>query len=429
MAKITAKELEKLIRDGVPKRTPLGDGLYLTITKGGSNSFAYRYQIKGRRRQIGLGAFCPTSNTLAVARNKALNTQVMVRQGIDPIEQVKLQNKQKESDLMAQEEQDAMERATFSALAIEYIKTKSPEWKNIKHKQQWKNTLTTYAFPVIGDMPVSEIETKHILKILNPIWTTKTETATRVRIRMELILDYAKFHERRTGSNPARWRGHLQTTLPSPTKIKKRKHHPALPYNELPQFMLELAARDGIGARALEICILHANRTQEVLKARWDQFDLESQVWIIPEENMKKGIEHRIPLTDKALKILNRLHTHRVSDYVFPNQSTGNQLSQAGMSSVLKRMNKDNRWRDKNGRNITIHGFRSTFRDYVAEQTNTPQRTAEHALAHRLKDASEAAYQRGDLIAKREILMQTWANYCYPSETKVSNISRLKPKS
>jgi integrase len=413
VAKITAKGLEKLIRDGAPKRTPLGDGLYLTITNSGSTSFAYRYQIKGTRRQIGLGAFCPSNNTLAMARHKALNAQVTVRQGIDPIEQGKLHEKKKEADLIAQEGIEAMEKATFRALAIEYIKIHSPEWKNIKHKQQWKNTLLTYAFPVIGNMPVSEIETKHILKILNPIWTTKTETATRVRTRIELILDYAKVNKWRSGSNPARWRGHLQTSLPSPTRIKKLKHHPALPYTELPRFMLELADRDGIGARALEICILHANRTQEVLKARWDQFDLESQVWIIPEENMKKGIEHRIPLTDKALEILNRLHTHRVSDYVFPNQSTGNQLSQAGMSSVLKRMNKDNKWQDKDGRNITVHGFRSTFRDYIAEQTNTPQRTAEHALAHGLKDASEAAYQRGDLIDKRKSLMQVWANYCY----------------
>ena len=429
MAKITAKGLEKLIRDNVPKRTPLGDGLYLTITKSGSASFAYRYQIKGKRRQIGLGAFCPLNNTLAIARSKALNAQVMVKRGVDPLEQVKLNEEEKEAELRAKEGLEAMKKATFEALAIKYIKIKSPEWKSAKHKQQWKNTLTTYAFPVIGNMPVSEIETKHILKVLNPIWTTKTETATRVRARMELILDYAKFHERRTGSNPARWRGHLQTSLPSPTKIKKRKHHPALPYTELPQFMLELAAQNGIGARALEMCILQANRTQEILKARWDQFDLESQVWIIPEENMKKGIEHRIPLTDKAIEILKRLNTHRVSDYVFPNQSTGNQLSQAGMSSVLKRMNKDNKWQDKDGRDITVHGFRSTFRDYVAEQTNTPQRTAEHALAHGLKDASEAAYQRGDLIEKRQPLMQLWADYCYPSGAKVINMPRLKPKS
>ena len=426
MAKITAKGLDKLIRDGVPKRTPLGDGLYLTITKSGSTSFAYRYQIKGTRRQIGLGAFCPSNNTLAMARHKALNAQVNVRQGIDPIEQRTLLSKKKEADLIAQEETEAMEKATFRTLALEYIKIHSPEWKNIKHKQQWKNTLSTYAFPFIGSMPVSEIETKHILKILNPIWSSKTETAKRVRTRMELILDYAKVNNWRSDSNPARWRGHLQTSLPSPTKIKKLKHHPALPYAELPKFMLELMDQNGIGARALEMCILHANRTQEVLKARWDQFDLESRVWTIPEENMKKGIEHRIPLTDRALEILNRLHTYRVSDYVFPNQSTGHHLSQAGMSSVLKRMQKDNKWQDKDGRNITVHGFRSTFRDYIAEQTDTPQRTAEHALAHRLKDASEAAYQRADLIEKRQILMQVWANYCYPSGAKVINIPRVK---
>jgi len=417
MAKMTAKGLEKLMRENEPKRTALGDKLYLSITKGGSASFGFRYAVGKSSRLMGLGAFCPVNNTLAMARAKALNIQAMLKQGADPLEQIKQNQKQAKANLIAQEGLEAMEQATFSALAVEYIAIKSPEWKNAKHKQQWLNTLTTYAFPVIGNMPASKIETKHILKVLTPIWTTKTETATRVRTRMELILDYAEVHKWRAGSNPARWRGHLQTSLPSPAKMKKVKHHPALPYAELPQFMAQLATMDGIGARALEMCILHANRTQEILKAKWDEFDEDNQVWTIPEENMKKDIEHRIPLTDQAMKMLALLRKHRLGDYVFPNQSNGKHLSQAGMSSVLRRMGRTD---------ITVHGFRSTFRDYVAEKTNTPQRTAEAALAHQLKDKAEAAYQRGDLIEKRKMLMQTWANYCYPSKRKVLQMPTAK---
>jgi integrase len=426
MAKITAKGLEKLMRELAPKRTPLGDGLYFTITKGGSASFSYRYQIKGKRRQIGLGAFCPVNNTLGIARTKALNAQAMVRQNIDPLEQIKLKEKQKEDDLVAQKNLKKMEQATFEVLAAEYIKNKSPEWKNPKHRQQWHNTLVTYAFPFIGKMPVSAIETTHILKVLTPIWRTKTETATRVRTRMELILDYAKFHKWRSGSNPARWRGHLQTSLPNPGKIRKVKHHPALPYTQVAQFIKELGARRGIGARALEICILHGNRTKEIRMATWDQFDLEARVWTVPAKNMKKGIEHRIPLSRQAIKMLESLSSHITSDYVFSNHYSDLHLSESGMSSALNRMNKDGKWKDKDGEKITVHGFRSTFRDYVAEQTNTPQRTAEHALAHGLKDASEAAYQRGDLIQKREILMQQWADYCYPSGAKVIQMPTVK---
>ena len=410
MVTMTAKGLEKLIKDSIPKRTALGGGLYLSITKGGSASFGFRYKIKGKSRLIGLGAFCPTNNTLAMARNKAVELKGITNQGIDPIEKSLETTQTEQAAIKARQIKDKMNQATFDKIALEYIESKKAEWKNAKHHQQWTNTLATYAFPTIGKMPVADIETEHVLAILKPIWNTKTETATRVRTRLEAVLSYAEAHKWRTGGNPARWRGHLSAILPSPQKLKDRKHHSALPYSELPQFMGILSKTDGMGARALEMTILTATRTKESLGAKWSEIDLDNRVWTIPKERMKAGIEHRIPLSGQAMKILSQMAEHKMSDYVFPNRSNGKPMSNAGMSSVLKRLERTD---------ITVHGFRSTFRDYVAEKTNTPERTAEAALAHKLKDASEAAYQRGDLIEKREILMQTWANYCYPTGEKV----------
>ena len=410
MANITAKGLEKLIRDGVSGRTPIGGGIYLTIKPGGSASFGYRYQIKGRRRQIGLGAYCPNTNTLTIARAKAINLKAMINKGIDPIEQSIQDQKRAEAVNKENKIKDEMNLATFDSVALEYIESKKAEWKNAKHQQQWVNTLTTYAFPSIGKMPVADIETAHVLAVLKPIWNTKTETATRVRTRLEAVLSYAEAKNWRAGGNPARWRGHLSAILPSPQKLKDRKHHSALPYGELPQFMSILSNTDGMGARALEMTILTATRTKESLGAKWSEIDLDNRVWTIPKERMKAGVEHRIPLCDQAMKIITKMADHKMSDYVFPNRSNGKPLSNAGMSSVLKRLERTD---------ITVHGFRSTFRDYVAEKTNTPGRIAEAALAHKLKDASEAAYQRGDLIEKRQILMQLWGNYCYPTGKKI----------
>jgi len=410
MVAITAKGIDKLIKEGIAKRTALGGGLYFSITQSGSSSFGFRYKLKGKSRLIGLGAFCTVNNSLAIARIKAINLQGLVRQGIDPMEQALQQEKREQAENQAAEVKAEFNQATFDRVALEYIDSKSAEWKNAKHHQQWVNTLTTYAFPVIGKTPVGDIETAQVLKILKPIWTTKTETATRVRTRIELVLDYAEALKLRSGSNPARWRGHLATILPNAAKIRKIEHHPALPYSELQPFMGILLVTNGIGARALEISILTASRTFEVLGATWGEFDLDKRVWTVPQERMKAGVEHRIPLSAAAMKILKVLHDGRISDYVFPNLTTGKNLSNAGMSSVLKRMGRTD---------ITVHGFRSTFRDWVAEKTNTPERIAESALAHRLKDASEAAYQRGDLIEKRQTLMTNWANYCYPTKDKV----------
>ena len=348
-----------------------------------------------------------------MARTNAADLKAMINKGIDPIEHSIQERNRALAAEKANKVKDEINQATFDRISLEYIDLKKAEWKNAKHHQQWINTLTTYAFPVIGKMPVADIETAHVLAVLKPIWNTKTETATRVRTRLEAVLSYAEAKNWRTGGNPARWRGHLSAILPSPQKLKDRKHHSALPYGELPQFMSILSNTDGMGARALEMTILTATRTKESLGAKWSEIDLDNRVWTIPKERMKAGVEHRMSFERSGHeRFSHKWQTHEMSDYVFPNRDSGKPMSNAGMSSVLKRLDRTD---------ITVHGFRSTFRDYVAEKTNTPERTAEAALAHKLKDASEAAYQRGDLIEKREILMQTWANYCYQSNWRESD--------
>jgi integrase len=400
---LTAKEIEAIIRRGVVKSHPVGSNLYLRINKGGSIDWVFRYQLRGKRTPLGMGGYDSKANNLAIVRRKVNQAKVNINQGIDPLEL-------KREEKIAAKTKAAQDRHTFESVALEYIESKKAEWKNIKHHQQWINTLYQYAFPVIGKLPVSAIDTNHILAILKPIWNTKTETATRVRTRIEAVLSYAEAHQWRSDANPARWRGHLSVILPSPQKLKDLKHHAALPYSELPAFMQVLSNTDGVGARALSIAILTASRTTEVLQARWDEISFHERTWSIPKERMKAGIEHRIPLSDQAIKIFRLLESHRMSDWIFPNRTNGHHLSNAGMSSVLKRMGRTD---------ITVHGFRSSFRDYVAEKTSTPPRIAEAALAHKLKDSVEAAYQRSDLLDKRRVLMQTWANYCLEKSKKV----------
>ena len=410
MAKMTAKGLEKLIRENKPKRTALGNNLYLSITKGGSASFGFRYAVGKSSRLMGLGSYCPVNNNLAIARSKALNVQAMFRQGIDPIEQVVKDAVIKQADDLANAFNAVKDQATFERVALEYIDTKKAEWKNPKHTAQWKNTLVTYAFPKIGSMPVDNIGTQHILKVLKPIWNTKTETASRVRGRIELILDYAEVQKWRTGSNPARWKGHLKSILPSPQKIIEVKHHKAMPYEELPTFLSDLKLMDGMGARCLEMAILTCLRTNECTGAKWSEIDLNKQLWTVPKARMKKGVEHRIPLSDKAMELLIKLSEQRTNDYVFPSSSNNGGISNGTMDALLIR---------KGYKPYTVHGFRSTFRDYITEKTNTAWRTGEEALAHKLADKAEAAYQRGDLLEKRMVLMQTWSDYCYQPTAKV----------
>jgi integrase len=346
-----------------------------------------------------MGGYHPKYNNLGIVRKKVAQAKINLINGIDPLEQ-------KRAEKLKIKTKAVSDSLTFEYVSLEYIKTKRAEWKNAKHNQQWINTLNKYAFPIIGKIPVSSIETSHILAILKPIWLSKTETATRVRARIEAILSYAEAHKWRSEANPARWRGHLSVILPSPQKLKNIKHHAALPYSDLPDlpdFMRVLLAIDGMGAKALLVAILTATRTSEVLHANWTEIDLDQGIWIIPKNRMKAGVEHRIPLCNKVINLLKLLKSQRVNDWVFPNLVNGHHLSSAGMSSVLKRIGRTD---------ITVHGFRSTFRDYIAEKTNFSSRLAEAALSHKLKNKVEAAYQRGDLIEKRKELMEVWADYC-----------------
>jgi integrase len=384
-----------------------GNGLYLQVAQSGTRSWIYRYQLYGKRRDLGLGGF--PSVSLANARRDRDKKRMLVKAGIDPL------NVKAKQKALAQEHVVSQKRKakTFQVCAEEYIAKKEAEWKNAKHGQQWVNTLTQYAFPIIGNTSVEDIENEQILQILNPIWLTKTETATRVRNRIELVLDYASALKYRSSENPARWRGNLEAILPKPSKIRTVKHHKALPYREISQFMSDLSQRDGLAARALELTILTAARTSETLNSTWGEFDLEQKVWTIPASRMKMNKEHRIPLSSTALNILSLLGQTNESSYVFPGMKQYKPLSNMSMATLLRRMERTD---------ITVHGFRSTFRDWIAETTNFPQRVAETALAHKLKDNAEAAYQRGDLIEKRRKLMKAWANYCYSKESSVSRI-------
>nr|WP_254846014.1 site-specific integrase [Xanthomonas axonopodis] len=277
--------------------------------------------------------------------------------------------------------------------------------KNDKHKAQWRSTLETYAYPYIGDLDVKQIDTPHVLAALDPIWITKNETASRVRGRIERVLAWATVSGHRTGDNPARWRGHLSEALAAPAQAKKVEHHAALPYAELPAFLSALEGQIGIGANALRFAILTATRTGEVIGARWDEFDLEENVWTIPVERMKAGKEHRVPLSSAALEILSAMRnfaTESGDGFVFPGAKNGSPLSNMAMLATLKRMGRTD---------ITAHGFRSTFRDWAGQETHHPREVIEHALAHQLKSKTEAAYARGDLLRKRRALMDDWATY------------------
>ena len=361
MAKRTSKlQLDAIIKGKVPKRYPLGDGLYFTIKKSGAMSFGIRYQINGEPDYKGLGAYDKVNNNLGIARAKCEAYRVQIKQGINP----KIEEK-KEADLKrsATALADQLKDSTFAKYAYKHIKNLEPSWTNIKTAAQWQSSLEQYAFPVIGDTPVSDVSRTQVLAILQPIWFEKTETADRVRRRIAAILDAAISDDLRTERNPAIWRGSLHGKLPSVESVKKAKApteeraHASLHYTELPIFMEALREQDGMGARALEFCILNANRTTEVLDATWDEFDLEQGIWSIPARRTKGRERHNIPLSKESIALIKQQQQLKISDFVFPNRSNGKSLSQAGMSSVLKRMNKIKEWKDIHGQLITVHGF------------------------------------------------------------------------
>jgi len=371
-----------------------GAGLYLQVSKSGSKSWIMRYTLDGKPCEMGLGSF--VTFTLADARQRATAQRKLLTDGIDPLAK-------KHSDLLARRMADA-NIITFDKAAAAFITANSPAWRNAKHGDQWRNTLATYASPVIGALPVSKIETAHVLRILSPIWSTKTETATRVRGRIEKILDWAKVQGYRTGDNPAAWRGHLSEALPTPSKVADAGHHAALAWVEMGAFMVALRAAQGAGARAMELIILTATRTSEVLNAKWTEFDLDAALWVIPKERMKGFREHRVPLSAAALAVLEKAKAESTGgEFVFMGGKKGAPLSNMACLQTLKRMDRGD---------LTVHGFRSTFRDWVSESTSYPRDVAEMALAHAIEDKSEAAYRRGDLIEKRRALMSDWAAHC-----------------
>jgi integrase len=370
-----------------------GAGLYLQVSKAGTKSWIFRFRMGGKQREMGLGALHTVS--LAQAREKAKGCRASLLEGIDPLEArnaVKL-----EAAL------DRAKTVTFDHCAKEYIAAHRGGWKNKKHAAQWESTIATYASPLIGGLPVAAIDTALVVKVLQPIWQAKTETATRLRSRIENILDWATVSKFRTGENPARWRGHLDNLLADPNKVTRVAHHAALPWQEVGSFMAELRQREGIAARAVEFGILTAARSGEIRGARWDEIDEDAAVWTVPAARMKAGREHRVPLSTAALELLRS--QPRLGEHIFPGQRGDVPLSDMSLTAVLRRMDRQD---------ITVHGFRSTFRDWCAESVGNsfPREICEHALAHSLPDKVEAAYRRGDLIEKRKVLMQVWADYC-----------------
>lgn len=400
----TVKELAAIKSSGYHAA---GGGLYLSISASGSRSWVFRYVFNKRQREMGLGSL--TKVTLAAAREKAREARETVGAGGDPL----ADRQARKSALAAAVEKSV----TFEWCASEFIKDKSPEWKNAKHAAQWTTTLEQYAYPVIGKMLVKDVELPHILAILRPIWKDKTETATRLRGRIDNVLDWATVHEYRTGPSPARWKGHLDKLLSAPNKTAKVEHHAALPHAQIGAFMVSLRGVSGNGARALEFAILTASRSGEVRGATWSEIDLKAGVWTIPEGRMKAGKEHRIPLSQPAIDLLNGLAQGEGADLVFP-APRGGMLSDMTLTAVLRRM----------AVAVTAHGFRSTFRDWAGETTAHPREVIEHALAHQLKDAAEAAYARGTLFDKRRRVMDDWARYCGTVQVIADNVVNIRAK-
>lgn len=351
---------------------------------------------------MGLGSFPDVG--LAEVRGRATKHRKQAKDGIDPIEA----------------RQTELEKTpTFTTCAARYVRAHRRGWKNAKHARQWVSTLKTYARPVAGAKRVDAITTEDILKILSPIWTTKTETAKRVQGRIENILDYAAAHKYRDPMNPARWRGHLDKLLPKPSRVKKVDHHPAMPHTEVPVFMVELAAKDSISAMALRFLILTATRTSEVLQAQWKEIDIEAAVWSIPAERMKARREHRVPLSDAATAILEALPRIDGNPYLFPGVRYSRPLSNMALLQLMRGMG----YGVNGDRGAFVpHGFRSSFRDWSGEVSSFPRDVAEMALAHTIENKVEAAYRRGDLFAKRRKMMQVWSDYLQSSKAGVVHL-------
>lgn len=414
IGRLSALTVGKIKKKGL---YPDGGNLYLQVVVSGAKSWIFRYMIDGRARNMGLGAL--NSVSLAVARDKAADCRKLLSSGIDPLKARK--------DDQAKAQLIAARSKTFKQCAESYIDAHKVGWRNEKHIWQWGNTLSRFVYPVIGDTPVQDVDVALVTEILEPLWNTKTETASRVRGRMEVILDWATSREYRQGENPARWRGHLENLLPKRSKVQKVKHRPALTYSQIGDFITGLEKQGGTAALAMAFTILTAARTSEVIGATWNEFDLQKKTWTVPADRIKAGREHRVPLSEAALKILRTLKSQqektgneKTDNIIFPGQRQGKPLSNTAMLMLLRRMKR---------KDITVHGFRSSFRDWAAEQTHFAREVAEAALAHVSGDKVEQAYMRSDLFEKRRQMMDAWARYCATPSAKgkkgnVLNISR-----
>jgi len=411
--RITHQEILQIVNSKKVGRHPCKDNLYLNVTQSKTINWCIIYDMAGVRKNMGMGAYHPKTNSLALARAKCDDYLVMIRKGIDP----KIEE-QRARDLQLKESEDRqkLQLNTFAQYAYQHIKSLEPIWTSPKTSAQWRSSLESYAFPVIGETPVSDVSRVQVLEILQPIWFEKTETADRVRRRIAAVLDAAIDDELRDARNPASVSS-LRTKLPSVERTKNAKApaeeraFASLDYRDIPVFMEALRGQDGMGARALELCVLNGNRTSEVLAAKWNEFDLEEGLWSIPANRIKGRIRHNVPLSKQSVALLRQQSHFRMSDLVFPNTSSGKSMSGAGMDSVLKRMFKKKEWRDKFGKLITVHGFRGTFKTWTTEKTDTDWLTGEMAMAHAIKDKSAATYQKGDLIDKRRRLMQKYSDY------------------
>lgn len=364
-----------------------GSNLYLIVSEGGSRKWVLRFTWRGKAREMGLGS--ASSVSLAEAREAAVDARRKVAQGLNPID-----DRRRDTSV-----------PIFGEMADLVLESLSTGFRNAKHRAQWKMTLEVYAAP-LRKIAIDEVTTDDVLAVLKPIWLTKPETASRLRGRIEKVLDAAKARGLRKGENPAQWRGHLDHLLPKPSKLS-RGHHPAMPYDKIPPFITELRQREAVAAAALEFCILTAARSGEVLGVRWQEIDFEARVWSVPGERMKAGRPHRVPLSDRAVSVLKGLyHDSEPSDFVFPGQKIGRPLSNMAMEMMLRRMKITN---------VTVHGFRSSFRDWAGNETGFPREVAEAALAHVVGDKSEQAYRRSDALEKRRLLMEAWAQWCQPN--------------
>ena len=380
-------------------------GLALQVQPSGARSWVLRFSVAGKRREMGLGGFPDV--TLADARRRARVEREKADMGVDPIAERKAAANILRADLA--------KAITFKSAALAYIEAHEPSWRNAKHGEQWRNTLES-TYPTIGGLQVRDVALPHVLAVLQPIWRTKTETASRLRGRIESVLDWATARGYREGLNPARWKGHLDHLLPSPRRIMKTGHHAALPVGEVGAFVQRLQAQQGIGARALEFVILTAARSGEARGAKWNEIDLDAMTWTVPADRMKAHKEHRVPLSGAAVKLLRGLPRIVGADLVFP-APRGGQLSDMSLVAVTRRMDVE----------AVPHGFRSTFRDWCSERTNYPREVAEMALAHAIGNAVEAAYRRGDLFEKRRLMMEDWAKFLARPEIK-GDVVQLQAK-